>query len=155
MGSHAVSRVAGTLLALSLNLSCDLAYGGIEWDSAVWDEAKWDQVLPSYSVSVSSSAGGTIDIANSISVTEGETFSFTATPNSGFELLSIDSSCGGALADGVYTSGPITAVCSVTVTFDPIPTVFYTLSVSGSPVGGTVTPAVTEVGANRVQSVSI
>jgi len=55
----------------------------------------------------------------------GNTTTCTIFVNAGYFLASFNSTCGGSLSGLVYTSGPITATCSVTAQFqqiEPIPT---------------------------------
>lgn len=68
-----------------------------------------------YTVSVDVGAGGSISPAGG-EVEEGETLSFTITPDAGFALDDV-SGCGGSLVDLTYTTGPITAACTVSVSF--------------------------------------
>jgi hypothetical protein len=62
-------------------------------------------------------SGGTIDPSQPISVREGEKTSFTLTPNPGYSIASVDSTCGGTLSDSVFTTGHINDDCSVTAVF--------------------------------------
>jgi Rieske Fe-S protein len=58
-------------------------------------------------------------------VDAGATAQFTVTPNSGYQIASV-TGCGGNLSGTTYTTGPITANCTVSASFDAI-TVIVTL----------------------------
>ncbi|MCK9532835.1 MAG: DUF1566 domain-containing protein [Gammaproteobacteria bacterium] len=89
----------------------------------------------SYTVSTNAGAGGNISPA-SRTVSHGSTASFTVTPDSGYQILSVDG-CDGTLDGGTYTTGAITADCTVTAAFSPNS---YTVSTSAGP-GGEISPA--------------
>jgi uncharacterized repeat protein (TIGR01451 family) len=59
-------------------------------------------------------------------VTDGNTTSFTLTPDSGYAIGSV-TGCGGNLAGNVYTTGPITADCTVNASFAAVPDVAVTI----------------------------
>lgn len=65
-----------------------------------------------FTVSVSSGTGGSHVSPSSISVRSGATTSFTLMSSTGYEIASV-SGCGGALTGSRYTTGPITAECSI------------------------------------------
>jgi hypothetical protein len=71
--------------------------------------------LKTYTVSTSAGAGGSISPASAV-VNHGATKSFTVTPNAGYGILSV-TGCGGSLSGNTYTTGPITAICTVTAAF--------------------------------------
>ena len=71
-------------------------------------------VAVTYAVDSSAGAGGSISSAQTVD--EGGTASFTVTPDTGFIIDSV-SGCSGSLTGNTYTTGPITADCSVTATF--------------------------------------
>jgi len=60
------------------------------------------------------------------SVSDGDTTSFTLTPNTGFAIDSV-TGCGGNLAGNLYTTGPITADCTVNASFAAAPDVAVTI----------------------------
>lgn len=68
-------------------------------------------------------------------VPSGQTTSFTITPNTGYKISSV-SGCGGALADNIYTTGPITQTCIVSVSFDRISYII----IGNAGLGGSVIP---------------
>lgn len=73
-------------------------------------------VTPSVTYTVSTSAGANGSISPvSQTVTQGNTASFTITPYTGYTASA--SGCGGSLAGSTYTTGLITANCTVSITF--------------------------------------
>lgn len=77
----------------------------------------------SYTVAATAGTGGSISPA-SASVNSGATTSFTVTPDSGNSINTV-TGCGGALVGNTYTTGTITAACTVTASFvsNGLPTV--------------------------------
>jgi len=61
-------------------------------------------------------SGGSIVPSTPQTVNDGSTIAFTVTPNSGFGISSV-TGCGGSLAGNTYTTGAITADCTVNATF--------------------------------------
>lgn len=68
-----------------------------------------------YTVTPSAGANGTISPSTPQTVNSGATTTFTITPNSGYTASA--SGCGGSLAGSTYTTGAITANCTVTASF--------------------------------------
>lgn len=95
--------------------------------------------INSYTVSVEAGANGAIS-PTSASVNHGSTTAFTVTPNTGYEVASI-SGCGGTLNGNTYTTGTITAACSISATFALRS---YSITASAS-TGGSIDPASTNV----------
>jgi len=77
----------------------------------------------SYTVSTTAGADGSISPA-SATVNSGATTSFTVTPGSGNSINTV-TGCGGALVGNTYTTGAITAACTVTASFvsNSLPTI--------------------------------
>jgi hypothetical protein len=83
--------------------------------------------VPTYTVTANQASGGVIDPSGNLSTPSGRPRTFTLTPNSGYYLQNItaplDSGCYKGTWDGskkpiyTYTTGPITASCSITPTF--------------------------------------
>ena len=71
-------------------------------------------------------ANGSIVPSTPQSVIDGETTTFTVTPDNGFEINSV-TGCGGSLSGNSYTTGPITADCTVITSFAAIPDVALTI----------------------------
>jgi hypothetical protein len=92
---------------------------------------------PSFSVTPSAGANGSISPITPQSALQGTSLAFTVTPAAGFSA-SVGGTCGGALNGTQYTTAPITANCTVAATFVPLPR--YTVTPSFGP-NGTVTPA--------------
>ena len=72
-------------------------------------------VTATFDISAAAGANGSISPAT-ISVTQGQTTTFTVTPETGYSVLSI-SGCNGTLSENIYTTGTISAACSVTVQY--------------------------------------
>ncbi|MBP6807950.1 MAG: hypothetical protein KA125_06610, partial [Chromatiaceae bacterium] len=72
-----------------------------------------------YTVTATAGANGTISPASQ-TVAHGATTTFTVTPNAGYSASA--SGCGGSLSGTTYTTGAITAACTVSATFSLIPT---------------------------------
>ncbi|MDG4560641.1 MAG: hypothetical protein P9E88_05040 [Candidatus Competibacter sp.] len=91
-----------------------------------------------YLVTATAGSGGTIS-PSSQTVNAGATTSFTVTPNSGYQIDSV-TGCGGHLSGTTYTTGPITADCTVTASFSLVPpTTHLVTTTPGS--GGTIYPS--------------
>ena len=72
-------------------------------------------VTPSFSISAAAGANGSIS-PSTVVVTQGQTTTFTVTPETGYSILSV-SGCNGTLSENTYTTGTILAACSVTVQY--------------------------------------
>lgn len=70
----------------------------------------------SYTVMASAGAGGSISPAGASQVAAGTTTSFTLTPDTGL-VAGVSSTCGGSLVGNVFTTGSVTADCSVIASF--------------------------------------
>jgi hypothetical protein len=101
-----------------------------------------------YTVSTSADTNGSISPA-SATVSEGATTLFTVTPGSGFDIDSV-TGCGGSLSGNTYTTGPISADCTVDVSFAPQPTVSATAGL-----GGTISPSSTQVSSGTTTSQTV
>ncbi len=75
--------------------------------------------LNSYTVTATAGPNGAIS-PPSRTVADGATTTFTVTPDAGYSASA--SGCGGSLSGANYTTGPITANCTVSATFSLIPT---------------------------------
>ncbi len=71
--------------------------------------------LNTYEVTATAGANGNISPASRI-INHGSTGSFTVTPNTGYRVASV-TGCGGTLDGNSYTTGAITAACTVNATF--------------------------------------
>ena len=72
--------------------------------------------LNSYSVTPEAGEGGSLEPGTVQSVTHGNTTTFTVTPDTGYSIDAVDG-CGGSLEGSIYTTGAITANCTVTAGF--------------------------------------
>ena len=70
-----------------------------------------------YTIEASAGSGGSINPSGSVEVIANDTASFSATPSEGYELDSVDGTCGGSLLGATYTTYPVVANCTVTATF--------------------------------------
>jgi hypothetical protein len=121
---HAINPVTGA----SYWTSSD-SVGSLHWQSPILVDGalyiadgthlyRYDRNVATFTVTPIASAGGTISPDAPQNVDEGSTTSFTVTPNSNFEIGSV-TGCGGSLAGHVYTTGAISADCTVSATFSP------------------------------------
>ena len=84
-------------------------------------------VTPSFNVSAAAGVNGSIS-PSMVSVVQGQTATFTVTPETGYSVLSV-SGCNGTLSENTFTTGTILAACSVTVQFGKyMSTVFETVA---------------------------
>jgi hypothetical protein len=74
-----------------------------------------------YTVTPSAGPNGSIAPDTPQTVNEGNTTSFTVTPDANYRIAGV-TGCGGQLNGSTYTTGPITADCTVSATFEIIPT---------------------------------
>ena len=119
---HAVNPVTGDNYWTSSD-----SIGALHWQSPILVDGaiyivdgthlyRYDRNVATFTVTPTASAGGTITPSTPQSVDEGATTSFTVTPNANFEIGSV-SGCGGSLAGNVYTTGAISADCTVSAAF--------------------------------------
>lgn len=98
-----------------------------------------DDTLPNYAVTASAGNGGSISPGSS-SVQSGQTTTFTVNANEGYNIDSV-TGCAGTLAGNTYTTGRITANCTVTASFTPK---IFTIKATAS-VGGSISPSSLDV----------
>ena len=92
----------------------------------------------SYTVTPMAGNGGSISPGTAQTVEHGETTSFTITPDEGYRVDAVGG-CDGALEGDIYTTGPITADCTVTASFVEIPAPSAAvLSAEGAPTSVTL-----------------
>jgi hypothetical protein len=92
------------------------------------------QFLIQQAITASSDTNGSITCPSAVNI--GETGVCTVTPATGFQIASVNG-CGGTLNGTSFTTGAITAECSVTASFTPL-TFGVTPTVTGS---GSISPA--------------
>ncbi|WP_150912770.1 InlB B-repeat-containing protein [Marinobacter halotolerans] len=89
------------------------------------------------SLALNPTIGGSFDVSGPLTALYGDSVTVTATANSGYNLLGV-SGCGtGSLTGNEYTSGAVTADCTITASFAAVPTYTVTAQRSGP---GTVSP---------------
>lgn len=88
-----------------------------------------------WTVTATAGAGGSISPASQV-VSHGDSTSFAVTADEGYGIESV-AGCNGSLADDTYTTGPVTADCTVTAAFTQgAPPVLHVITVSASPAQG-------------------
>lgn len=118
-GAHVYDVVAGT--------STQVYTGGGRY---------FDLYLVAFTVTPVAGPGGSLDPSTPQAVPQGQTVDFEAIPDPGFAIDTV-TGCGGTLVGTTYTTGPITADCTVTATF--VATTFTVTPVAG--VGGSLDPS--------------
>lgn len=117
--NYAVDTVEGCGGTLSGNLFTTAA---ITADCTVTATFVFDGTV-THVVTPDAGAGGSLSPSVPQTVDDGDTISFTVTPAGSNEIESV-TGCGGNLDGDVYTTGPITADCTVEATFTIGDTVF-------------------------------
>ena len=87
-----------------------------------------------HTVSATAGAGGSIS-PTSRSVAQGSTTTFTVTPQSGYQIASV-TGCSGSRSGSTYTTGAITAACTVSASFSAVT---HTVSATAG-AGGSISP---------------
>ncbi len=72
---------------------------------------------PIYTVTVTSDPNGSFSPESPLEALSGEQPQISITPNSGYEIDTVTGSCGGTLSGTVYTVAPVSADCTVNITF--------------------------------------
>lgn len=130
-GGRSALRLASVCLAAALSFGCGGGSGG--------GGGGGGSGPPSFTVGTSAGSGGSISPA-SASVAQGATATFTVTPLISHTLVGV-TGCGGTLSGDTYTTGAITAACTVTATFA---IKSYTVTASAG-AGGSISPATATV----------
>jgi hypothetical protein len=103
----------------------------------------------SYTVTATAGTGGSISPVNA-SVLPGDSATFTVATTSGYTINSV-SGCGGTLNGNIFTTGPVTAPCSISASFAT-----NTITVSaGAGNGGSISPANAAVAPGATTTFSI
>jgi hypothetical protein len=97
-------------------------------------------------VTATAQTGGTVS-PTSATVSAGATASFTVTAVSGYVIGAV-TGCGGALSGGSYTTGSVSAACTVTATFTPLD---FHVDVTGNSLGGL---AIENNGGDRIDALN-
>ena len=129
------SAYAVTVLSQPVGQTCTVANGTGTISGAHVTNVSVTCASTTYTVGASAGTGGGISPA-SATVKHGATTSFTVTPATGYSIDGV-SGCGGTLSGNTYTTGAITANCTVSASFN-IKT--YTVGVSDG-AGGSISPA--------------
>ena len=87
-----------------------------------------------FTVSTESTPGGSITAAGDHVVAHSDQLDFTVTPDPGYSLVQV-SGCGVTFFQGVYTTAPATADCTVTAQFSADLVLRYTVDPNGSILG--------------------
>ena len=128
----AATLPAGSSLTYSVNLSIDSDFGaegglrgaltntaridGDDHDPNKANNSATDiNTRNGYLVSTAAGAGGAVSPAERV-VEHGLTADFTVLPDTGFHILGV-TGCDGSLAEDRYTTGPVTAPCTITAEF--------------------------------------
>lgn len=120
-----------SLVAISLSLTACGGGGGS--DSSPSTPVTPTPTPTTYTVTVTTSDGGSSSVTSQ-AVNENSTLAITLTPDTGYELTSAEG-CSGSLDGNTYTTGTITAACTVSATFTEIDT---TVNVTSAAVTGGV-----------------
>lgn len=130
-----MEKVRSAIGVVVFGLLLSACGGGGGGDGGSGGGTQLPPATPTYSVttSVTGSGGGSIS-PSSTTVSQGSTTSFTISAASGSTIAGV-SGCGGSLSGTTFTTGPITAACSVTASFEvssyPVHVVVSGLSGSG------------------------
>jgi uncharacterized repeat protein (TIGR01451 family)/fimbrial isopeptide formation D2 family protein len=105
--------------------------------------------VPTHNVTASAGSGGSISPTNA-TVADGSATSFSVTPDVGQQIAGV-TGCGGSLTGNTYTTGTITAACSVSATFTPV---MITVSTSAG-ANGSIGPASANVAYGATTSFTV
>lgn len=140
------SKFFSRLFVLLASLFLAACGGGGGASDATSDDAV------THAVTATASAGGTVD-PTSTAVNSGESTSITVTPNAGFLIAGV-SGCGGSLSGNTYTTGAISADCTVSATFSAIVPVTHTVTATAG-AGGNVDPSSATVATGGTTTVTV
>jgi hypothetical protein len=104
----------------------------------------------SYQVSTLVAAGSGSFSSSSASVAHGQTTAFTVTPAPGFAIDAV-SGCDGSLAGNNYTTGAVTAACTVEARFHAL----HTVTATSANAGGEIAPASVQVANDDATSFAV
>ena len=133
-GTYTASNLTVGEHCFSIRAICDDNSESMSAQSCVTVESS----VPTYTVTVNASNGGSVNPNGAQTVSEGNNFTFTATPNDCYEIGNVTvNGSAVTLTNNSYTINNITANQTVNVTFNQIS---YTIAASAGN-GGTITPA--------------
>jgi N-acetylneuraminic acid mutarotase len=104
--------------------------------------------VPTYSVSATAGAGGSIS-PSSATVDAAASTTFTVTPSSGYAISGV-TGCGGTLSGNTYTTATISGSCAVTASF----VAQYSVTATAD-TGGTISPASATVNAGGTTMLTV
>ena len=96
--------------------------------------------LVRFTVTPSAAANGSITPSTPQEIEQGRTVQFQVNPDSGYDVASVGGTCGGLLQGNTFTTSAVNANCTVSATFEPSPTAFYTVTPSAA-ANGSITPS--------------
>jgi uncharacterized repeat protein (TIGR01451 family) len=117
-----ISMFGGDTVQFRYRLGTDFSIGVDGW---YLDDVKVQSCSGggvTHTVTPVAGAGGSIVPSTPQIVNDGDSTTFTVTPDSGFTIDSV-TGCGGSLTGTTYTTGPITADCTVNASFAAVPDV--------------------------------
>lgn len=151
---HAGSCPAGTCILARDPLSGDVLWtspsiGGLHWQSPILVDgtifiaagsslSRFDLggVTVTHTVTPAAGPNGSIAPDTPQTVNDGATTAFTVTPDTHYEIADV-TGCGGSLNGDTYTTGPVTADCTVNASFAQI---MHTVTPAAG-TGGSIDPA--------------
>jgi len=92
------------------------------WKMIDVSQSLFNIALPEYTVTPSAGANGSIEPSTAVTVEQGSSYSFTITPDAGYQTITpVGGTCGGTLVNTTYTTEGVTAPCTVEASFETIP----------------------------------
>jgi hypothetical protein len=121
-GCAAVALTGATAACIVSNLSAGAKQYSATYDGDAGNQPSTSSTVTvnvgEYTVTPAAGDGGSIDPADPQLVVVGDTATFAVAADSDYRVVSV-AGCGGALAGSTFTTGAITADCTVTATFEP------------------------------------
>jgi hypothetical protein len=91
-------------------------------------EVKFEPI--EWTVSLTHGPNGSISPMGDLLIRDGDRVSVNITPDHGYQIESVENSCGGGRVGFELTAGPIYNNCTISVLFEPLPPVTYEISSS-------------------------
>jgi hypothetical protein len=124
--SYTISTSQDSILAVDTDGTCANAA-----DLSAPASMTLSLVIPTFTVTPSAGANGSISPASPQSVNTGTSTQFTVTPNLGFSAV-VTGTCGGNLSGNIYTTNAITSACTVIANFISAP-IAQTINMAATP----------------------